>query len=193
MRSRIAVEGDRKWRLPLMPDCLLEEGLGCGYIACLAEPEVDRLSTLVHRSIEIGPLAAYPDVGLINSPGAASGPLKAIPAFNELRCIPLHPSQDGGVSKVQSALRHHLDQIAKAELVAQIPAHAQDDHFAVEVPPSKQPLDAVQFAHRWPSTLQRPMYPTGRDRFAPEPLRLGVGCSPANSEDGLRDSEMKSL
>jgi hypothetical protein len=71
---------------------------------------------------------------------------------------------------VQSALRHHLAQIANAELVAQIPAHAQDDHFAVEVPPSKQLRDAVQFAHRWPSTLQRPMYPTGRGRFAPEPL-----------------------
>jgi hypothetical protein len=60
------------------------------------------------------------------------------------------------MSKVQSALRHHLDQIAKAELVAQVPANAQDDHLA-EMPPSKQLLDAIQFAHRWSSTLQRPL------------------------------------
>jgi hypothetical protein len=25
------------------------------------------------------------------------------------------------------------------------------------MPPSKQLLDAIQFAHRWPSTLQRPL------------------------------------
>jgi hypothetical protein len=42
------------------------------------------------------------------------------------------------MTKVQSALGNHLDQIAKAELVAQVPAHTQNDHFAVEVPPSKQ-------------------------------------------------------
>src|SRR5450631_2287854 len=150
------------WRLPLMPDCLLEEGLGRRYIAGAAEPEVDRLSALVYRSIEVGPVAAHLDIGLIDSPGATSGPAKAIPAFDELRCIPLHPTQDGGMRKVQSALRHHLDQIAEAELVAQVPAHAKDDHLAVEVPPSKQFLNAIQFAHLWSSTLQGPMYPTGR-------------------------------
>src|SRR5665213_2912796 len=142
MRSRIAVEGDRMWRLPLMPDCLLEEGLG-------------REHTLIYRSIEVGPLAAHLNIGLIDSPGATSGPAKTIPAFDELRCIPLHPTQDGGMRKVQSALRHHLDQIAEAELVAQVPAHAQDDHLAVEMPPSKQLLDTIQFAHRWSSALQR--------------------------------------
>ena len=104
-----------------MPDCLLEERLGRGYIARPAEPEVDRLSTLVYRSIEVGPVAAHLDIGLIDPPGATSRPAKTIPAFDELRCVPLHPTQDGGMSKVQSALRHHLDQIAEAELVAQVP------------------------------------------------------------------------
>jgi len=131
-----------------MPDCLLQEGFRCGYIAGPAEPEVDRLPTFVYRSIEVGLFAAHLDIRLIDSPGAASGPAKTIPALDELRCIPLHPTQDCGMSKVQSALRHHLDQIAEAELVAQVPAHAQDDHFAVEMPPAKQLLDAIQFAHR---------------------------------------------
>jgi serine/threonine protein kinase len=58
MRSRIAVEGDRMRRPPLMSDRLLEEGLCRGYTACPAEPEVDRLSSPVHRSIEVGPVAA---------------------------------------------------------------------------------------------------------------------------------------
>ena len=107
-----------------MPDCLLEECLGREYIACPAEPEVDRLSTLIYRSIELGPLAAHLDISLIDSPGATSGPAKTVPAFDELGCIPLHPTQDGGMRKIQSALRHHLDPIAEAELVAQAPAHA---------------------------------------------------------------------
>ena len=67
-----------------MSDRLLEEGLRCGYIACPAEPEVDRLSSLVHRSIEVGPVAAYLDIGLIDSPRAASGPTKAVPPLDEL-------------------------------------------------------------------------------------------------------------
>jgi len=32
---------------------------------------------------------------------------------------------------------HHLDQIAEAELVVQVPAHASDDHTAVKMPSSK--------------------------------------------------------
>src|ERR1035441_9341630 len=170
MRSRIAVEGDRMWRLPLMPDCLHEEGLGCGYIACPAEPEVDCLSALVYGAIEVGPLPAHLDISLIDSPGATSGAAEAIPAFDELRCVPLHPTQYGGVSKVQPTLRHHLHQIAEAELVAQVPSHAQDDYFAVEIPPSKQFLNAVQFVHHWSSTLQRPMYRTGRGHSHQSPF-----------------------
>jgi hypothetical protein len=51
MRSRIAVKSDRMWRPPLMSDRLRDEGLRCGYTACPAEPEVNHLSSLVHRSI----------------------------------------------------------------------------------------------------------------------------------------------
>ena len=92
-----------------MPDCLLEEGFRCRYIACTAKPEVDCISTLVYSSIEVRPLAAHLDIGLIDAPGATSGPVKAIPALDELGRIPLHPTQDGGMRKVQSALRYHLD------------------------------------------------------------------------------------
>src|SRR5271154_4290330 len=105
MRSRIAVECNCMWRLPFMPDCLLEEGFGRGYVAFAAKPEVDSLSTLVYRSIEVGLVAAHLDIGLIDSPGATSRRAKTIPAFDELRRIPLYPTQDGGMSKVQSAFR----------------------------------------------------------------------------------------
>ena len=103
-----------------MSEGLLEEGLRCGYIACPAEPEVDRLSSLVHRSIEVGPVAAYLDIGLIDSPRAASGPTKAVSTLDELWGISPDPSQDGRMGQTESALGHHFDQIPKAGLVAQI-------------------------------------------------------------------------
>ena len=102
-----------------MSDRLLEEGLRCGYIACPAEPEVDRLSSLVHRPIELGPVAAYLDIGLIDSPRAASGPTKAVPTLDELWGISPDPAQDGCMGQIESALSHHFDQIPEAELVAQ--------------------------------------------------------------------------
>jgi len=73
------------------------------------------------------------------------------------------------MSKMQSALRHHLGQIAEAELVTQIRPHAKDDHLAIEVPPSKQLLNVVQFAHRRPSTIH--------DHCA---RRAGAVCARAN-------------
>ena len=103
MGRRIAVEGDRIWPSSLVPHRLLEEGLGCGYIACRAEPEVDRLPGPVHSSIKVAPAASDLDIGLIDTPGAARDPTKAVPSLDELRYIPLHPAQDGRMGKVKSA------------------------------------------------------------------------------------------
>src|ERR1700681_2856412 len=154
MRSRIAVKGDRIWRPPLLSDRLREEGLRCGYIACPAKPEVDRLSSLVHRSIEVGPVPAYLDIGLIDPPRAVSGPSKAVPTLDELWGISPDPAQDGRMGQNESALGHHFDQIPEAEIVAQIPAYAQDDHLTIEMPPCKQLLKAVQLPHH-PSSDSR--------------------------------------
>jgi hypothetical protein len=37
------------------------------------------------------------------------------------------------VSQRQTPLGHHLHQIAQAELVAQVPAHAKNDYIALKV------------------------------------------------------------
>ena len=47
------------------------------------------------------------------------------------------------MGQIESALGHHFDQIREAELVAQIPAYAQDDHLTIEMPPCKQLLKAL--------------------------------------------------
>jgi len=42
---------------------------------------------------------------------------------------------------------HHLHQVSKAKLESKIPAHAQDDDFAVEVPTLEQLRYGLQLAH----------------------------------------------
>ena len=158
-----------------MCEGLLEEGLRRGYIACPAEPEVDRLSSLVHRSIEVGPVAAYLDIGLIDSPRAASGPTKAVPTLDELWGISPDPSQDGRMGQIESALGHHFDQIPEAELIAQVPAYAQDDHLAIEMPPCKQLLKAAQLAHHPSSASRNTTLPDWPWLFAPEPSTARQG------------------
>jgi hypothetical protein len=151
-----------------MPDRLLEEGLCCGYISPAAELEVNRLPSLVDRAIEIDPLSAYFDIGLIDSPRAANGPVETAPTLDELWCIPPDPAQNRRSAQVQPALGHHLDQIAQAELIAQVPTNAQDDHLAVKMPSYKQVLDAPQLAHSSPR-LPKTTVLEWDSLFAPEP------------------------
>ena len=45
----------------------------------------------------------------------------------------LNPTHDGRVRQGESTFGHHLHEITKAEFVAQIPAHVEDDYFAIEM------------------------------------------------------------
>ena len=45
----------------------------------------------------------------------------------------LDPTHDRRVRQGESTFGHHLHEITKAEFVAQIPAHAEDDYFAIEM------------------------------------------------------------
>jgi hypothetical protein len=94
MRRRIAIEADRVRRPTVIPDRPFEECLGCRYISCPTEPEVDSLPSLVYCPIQIGPLSAHLEIGFIDSPRAASGAAKAIPPLDELWRIPSNPAQD---------------------------------------------------------------------------------------------------
>ena len=46
-------------------------------------------------------------------------------------------AQNRRVRQLNSALRHHLDQVPRAQFVAEIPAHAKHNDFPVEMPSPK--------------------------------------------------------
>ena len=51
-----------------------------------------------------------------------------------------HPTQDCRVGQLKSTLSHHLHQVTKAQLEAQVSANAQHDDLALEVPTTFEQL-----------------------------------------------------
>jgi hypothetical protein len=74
------------------------------------------MALLVHATVEIDPSAAHLQVRLVYAPGAAIFACIASPALFELRDIPLDPTHDGRMSKLQSTFCHHLDKIPRLSL-----------------------------------------------------------------------------
>ena len=133
-------------------DRFREEGLGSSHIAPGAEPKIDRLASPVNCTVKIDPLASDLHVRFVDSPRLTSCRGKAVPAFDELRREALHPAHDRRMRQRQPALGHHLDQVAEAELVARVPAHAQDDDLAIEMQTVERLVDALPLANASPST-----------------------------------------
>ena len=72
------------------------------------------------------------------------------------------------------AFAHHLHEITKAELVAQIPAHAEDDNFTVEMAPFEEFVHVRQAHHldhstNLPATMLRSS-DSHRSRLADEDI-----------------------
>ena len=134
MRRLIAVERDLVWQLALALERPSEERLGGGDVPLGAKQEIDGVSLFVDSAVKIRPTASDFDVGLIDAPGPPSWASEAVPALLELRHIALDPAHDRRMRQGEPAFGHHLGEISKAELVSQIPAHAEHDDLLVKVP-----------------------------------------------------------
>ena len=126
---------------------LRKKRLGRPDIALAAQAKIDGPTFAIHRSVQVHPLAADLHVGLVDAPRWAGRPGEPVPAAFELRCVIVHPAHDGGVSQRKAALRHHLHQIAVAELEPQVPPHAQDDDLPVEVAALEQLIQCQEPGH----------------------------------------------
>jgi hypothetical protein len=112
-----------------------EEAFGCSSTHRGIEQEIQRVAGRTQSAIEVHPLPADLDIGLINSPGVV-GWLQVRPApFIYFRCIRLHPAINGRVHDCQAPFSHHLLYISIAERIPKIPANAEQDDFGLVVPP----------------------------------------------------------
>src|ERR1700734_1602598 len=168
MRRLIAVERDLVWQLALALERPSEERLGGGDVPLGAKQEIDGVSLFVDSAVKIRPAASDFDVGLIDAPGPPSWASKAVLALLELRHIALDPAHDRRMRQGEPA----FGQISKAELVSQIPAHAERDDLLVKVPTLEE---SVHFRVR-SSALSFDRFANDyavSKRFAPEPWPQG--------------------
>jgi hypothetical protein len=127
MRSLVTIKRDGARQSALALERPPEKRLGGRDIPLGAEQEVDRLSLLVDRAIEVSPAAFDLYIGLVDAPGGAGSACEAVPPLFEFRDIARYPAHDRGMGQENSALGHHFHEISKAEFEPQIPAHAEDD------------------------------------------------------------------
>ena len=113
---------------------LAQKGFGRVYVALPAPIEIHRLASLVHCPVQVDPLASHLYLSFIHAPGTAA------------------------------ALAHHGNQIAIAQLEAQIPAHAQHHDLSVKMATFEQLLDRYESWHL--------AIIADSARFAPEPSGL---------------------
>src|SRR3954453_17704324 len=110
----------------------LEEALGCLLVPLGSEPEVDRLTGAVDRSVQVAPLPVDPDVRLINVPRPAAGAQMTAHPLLQLRGEALDPAVHGRVIHLHAPVGEHGLEIAIADRELQVPAHGPEDHLSRE-------------------------------------------------------------
>src|SRR3954452_13038772 len=112
---------------------LAEEAFGRLQIALRRQEKVDRDAVLVDGPVEVAPLAADLDVGLVN----ANRPTVRLaegsqPALDQRR-VSQDPAVHGGVIHRQAALEKELLNVAVAQGIAQVPRDRLQDQRCLEV------------------------------------------------------------
>jgi hypothetical protein len=104
-----------------------EEAFGRLGIASRPEEKFQGSAFRVDCSIQIHPRFADFDVRFVDFPGVIGGFEVRSTTLVDLRGRVLHPTRDGTVIDRESALPHHLFQVAIPERVPQVSAHAEQD------------------------------------------------------------------
>lgn len=79
----LATVDDNAVRTAVTLQSLAQEAFSRRQITMFAEPEVDRVANAVDRTVEIHPLAADLDVGLVHMPLDANSALAAVEALQQ--------------------------------------------------------------------------------------------------------------
>ena len=128
---------------------LAEEALGCVKIPVGGQQKVDRVPVLVDGPVQVAPLAADLDVGLIDLDRAAVRLAKRAQPFLDQWRIGQDPTVQGAVIDLQATLKEEFLDIAVAQRIAQVPGDGLDDECRLVVPAFKVALGAPSASQRW--------------------------------------------
>jgi hypothetical protein len=96
-------------------------------ISTLARQEVNCQTLLIDSAIKIRPSPSDSKVRFVYTPRSADRPSIATPILLELRYIVLNPSKDCCMREIDPSLGHHLDEVAVAQPVGDIPSDAENN------------------------------------------------------------------
>ena len=117
---------------------LLQEHFRGFAVACLRQIEIHGLPVAVDGPEQVQPTPGNPNEGLIDMPrGKFWFDVSPQPPLY-FRCIPLHPTPDGGLVHRQAAFRHQLFQISQTEGKLAVPTHAGHDNDRFKLTPPEQ-------------------------------------------------------
>ncbi len=132
MSGRITVNGDLPRRTVLF-DRLSEELFGGSDVAVFAKEEINSESLFIYCTLEIRPSPSDFDIRFIDTPRSADRTSVAQPAFLELWNEAVNPSQDRRMRDTYPAFSHHVDQIAVAQFVGDIPANTENNDGPIKM------------------------------------------------------------
>ena len=96
---------------------------------------------------------------LIHTPGGANRLGEPSPALLELRDVARNPAEDGGMGNLDTALCHHLHQIAIRQPIGDIPSHAQLNDVGVESTFAVHWVTDYRLGHSAPRAVNSAVYP----------------------------------
>src|SRR5580693_9236639 len=120
-----AIQGNYS-RLAVALESFTEEGLGGGDVTRSTEVGFDGFALFINSAVEVHPLTAYLEVGLVHPLGIAHRTLVGLPAFLELWNVAYYPSQDCARGDADAEFSDKFGQVPVAEFKTQIPAHTGD-------------------------------------------------------------------
>ena len=127
--SSVTVRGKRS---PLEAMALRKKACAAAMPHIFAQQKVNGLTVLIDRTVQIVPSTADTDIRFIYAPRSSDASTEAAPALFKLGNVTGDPSQYSRVRNIDTALCHQFDQVAVAQLVTDVPAHAKQDDLSVE-------------------------------------------------------------
>ena len=104
----------------------------------LTQQEINCQSLSIDSTVEVRPAPSDSDVRFVHAPRGADGSCVTGLTLLELRDVALDPSEDCRMRDSDSALGHHLDEVAVAQLIGDIPSDAENDDCAIKVATMKE-------------------------------------------------------
>ena len=112
-----AIQGNHS-RLAVALESFTEEGLGGGDVTRSTEVGFDGFALFINSAVEVHPLTAYLEVGLVHPPGIAHRTLVGLPAFLELWNVAYDPAQDRARGDADAKFPGQLGQVPVTKLRA---------------------------------------------------------------------------